>query len=334
MVTDAPFVSQAAAISLCFVAILYGMHLIVFPAAVYVLFRKQLTRGVLVMLAAVLFMFITSTILIATLFSATILDGTIVGIYFNRGVRARILMWPRNMNLIIADAIVVWRMIVLYQNKIVRAGILFLLFSFSALALFNSIGEPADGPFERALILSTVASFLSFGTNLIATLAISWKAWRYRQRNPQLWRGTQSSHAVNSAFMLLIETGILYLSWQLLVAVITHVSSHCDGSTQSCVSVQFASNAIGESTAIVAALYPTSTLVIVALKKSIADKCGPLPSANAGSSYLVSSPRSPRSNGGQIEGKIIAIQVPHDDDGWKSASQGGVSVNSQKTGYF
>jgi hypothetical protein len=56
MVTDAPFVSQAAAISLCFVAILYGrlhypmtmaivtkmilpagVHLIIFPAAVYAL---------------------------------------------------------------------------------------------------------------------------------------------------------------------------------------------------------------------------------------------------------------------------------------------------------
>jgi hypothetical protein len=50
------------------------------------------------MLAAVMFMFIMSTILMTILFSATILDGTLVGIYFNRGVRARILMWPRNMN--------------------------------------------------------------------------------------------------------------------------------------------------------------------------------------------------------------------------------------------
>jgi hypothetical protein len=96
--------------------------------------------------------------------------------------------------LIVADAIVVWRMIVLYQSKVVRIGILFLLFSFGselqsasppfytdrffpALALFNSIGEPINGPFERALVLSTVASFLSFGINLIATSAISWKAW-------------------------------------------------------------------------------------------------------------------------------------------------------------
>jgi hypothetical protein len=98
-------------------------------------------------------MFMMSTLLTVTLFTSTILDGTIVGIYFNRGVRARILMWPRNMNvrvlnysfflgsgvmqlmswqLIVADAIVVWRMIVLYQNKVVRIGILFLLFSFGS----------------------------------------------------------------------------------------------------------------------------------------------------------------------------------------------------------
>jgi len=282
------------------------------------------------MLAAVVFMFIMSTILTVTLFSATVLDGTIVGIYFNRRVRARILMWPRNMNLIAADAIVVWRMIVLYQNKFVRAGILFLLFSFSALALFNSIGEPADGPFERALILSTVAAFLSFGTNFIATSAISWKAWTYRKRNPQSWKGTQSSNAVNSAFMLLIETGILYLSWQFLVATISYVSSYCDGSTQSCINVQFASNAFAESTAIVAALYPTSTLVIVALKKSIADKCGPLPgpTTNA-SSFSVSSPINTKSNGGGTTGGVIRI------DRWnsESASRGGISVDTQKTEY-
>ncbi|KAJ7272305.1 hypothetical protein C8J57DRAFT_1318281 [Mycena rebaudengoi] len=337
MVTDARFVSQAAAISLCFVAILYGVHLIVFPAAVYALFRKHLTRGIVGMLAAVIFMFVMSTILMATLFSATILDGTLLGIYFNRGVRARILMWPRNMNLICADAIVVWRMIVLYPNRIVRAGIIFLLFSFSALALFNSIGEPADGPFERALILSTVATFLSLGTNFIATAAISWKAWRYQQRNPQLWKGLQSSTAVNDAFMLLIETGMLYLSWQIIVGTISYLSSSCDGRTYSCISVQFASNTFAESTTIVAALYPTSTLVIVALKKSIADKCGPLPTAYAGSSFLVSSPTaSVRSNGrtaSKVERPISIIQKM-DQYGRDIAAQDDIPLDTRRIGYF
>ncbi|KAJ6516896.1 hypothetical protein C8R47DRAFT_1268657 [Mycena vitilis] len=287
MFTDAPIISAPAAISLCFVAGLYGIHLIIFPAAVYVLFRKRLTRSILVMLAAVGFMFLMSTLLAITLFTSTILDGTIVGIYFGQNYRTRILMWPRNMNLIVADAIVVWRMIVLYPNKVVRAGILFLLFSFSALALFNSIGEPINGPFERALVLSTVAQFMSFGTNLIATGFISWKAWSYQRKNPRAWRGTAESNAVNGALMLLIETGILYLSWQLLVAI-------------SCTAAQFASNAIVESTTIIAALYPTSTLVIVALKKSIADQCGPLPSSNGGRSFVISAPRS-SSNGNKSE---------------------------------
>ncbi|KAJ7190822.1 hypothetical protein GGX14DRAFT_482440 [Mycena pura] len=332
MVTDAPSISPPAAISLCFVAILYGVHLLVFPAATYILFRKRLTRGNLGMLAAVVFMFATSTVLIATLFSATILDGTLLGIYFNRGVRARILMWPRNMNLISADAIVVWRMTVLYPNRIVRAGILFLLFSFSMLALFNSIGEPADGPFERALILSTVASFLSFGTNLIATAAISWKAWTYHKKNPRSWRETEPSHAVNSAFMLLIETGMLYLSWQILVATISYLSSSCDGSTQSCIAIQFSSNAFAESTTIVAALYPTSTLVIVALKKSIADQCGPLPSTFASSSYLLSSPsmRSMRSTAGPA----MMIQPLPPKDGPQSVAKASTSVGPHKDGYF
>ncbi|KAJ7677903.1 hypothetical protein DFH06DRAFT_1316695 [Mycena polygramma] len=292
MFTDAPVISAPAAISLCFVAGLYGIHLIIFPAAIYVLSRKQLTRNILVMLAAVVFMFLMSTLLTVTLFTSTILDGTIVGIYFGQSYRTRILMWPRNMNLIVADAIVVWRMIVLYPNKVVRAGILFLLFSFSALALFNSIGEPINGPFERALILSTVAQFMSFGTNLIATGFISWKAWTYQRKSPRAWRGTAESNAVNGALILLIETGILYLSWQLLVAIVSIVSSHCDPTAQSCTSAQFASNAIVESTTIIAALYPTSTLVIVALKKSIADQCGPLPSSNGGGSFVISAPRS------------------------------------------
>ncbi|KAJ7801725.1 hypothetical protein B0H14DRAFT_2894730 [Mycena olivaceomarginata] len=194
------------------------------------------------------------------------------------------------LKLIAADAIVVWRMLVLYPNKVVRVGILFLLFSFSTLALFNSIGEPADGPFERALILSTVASFLSFGTNLIATAAISWKAWTYQRRNPHSWRGTESSNAVNSAFILLIETGLL--------------TSSATG-LQWCTSVQYASNALAESTTIIAALYPTSTLVIVALKKSIADKCGPL------HRHSQSSLRS-------SEGKVMLIQMPQ--DAWQSNS--------------
>ncbi|KAJ7875038.1 hypothetical protein B0H13DRAFT_2348366 [Mycena leptocephala] len=304
MLTDAPSISPPAAISLCFVAILYGMHLIVFPAAIYVLFRKQLTRSILVMLAAVVFMFMMSTMLTVTLFASTILDGTLLGIYFNTRARARILMWPRNMNLIVADAIVVWRMIVLYKNKVVRIGILFLLFSFGTLALFNSIGEPINGPFERALVLSTVASFLSFGINLIATSAISWKAWTYRQKYPKSWTGTRSSNAVNSALLLLIETGLLYLSWQLLAATISYLSSQCDGQTQSCMNIQFASNALAESTTIIAALYPTSTLVIVALKKSIADKCGPLPSTTAVT--------SPTSTNGAKSPAALRVQMPQD----------------------
>ncbi|KAF7373234.1 hypothetical protein MSAN_00532200 [Mycena sanguinolenta] len=310
MLTDTPSISPPAAISLCFVGVLYGMHLLVFPCAVYVLCRKRLTRGILAMLAAVVFMFMMSTVLTVTLWTATILDGTIVGIYFNRGVRARILMWPRNMNLIAADAIVVWRMTVLYPNKVVHFGIYFLLFSFSALAIFNSIGEPADGPFERALILSTVASFLSFGTNFIATAALSWKAWIYRRRSPEAWRGSESLIAVNSAFMILIETGVLYLSWQLLVATITYVSSYCNGSNQSCIAVQFASNAMAESTTIVAALYPTTTLVIVALKKSIADQCGPRPAS--ATSSTVSLTRSTHS-------KVTVIKEPQ--DAWVASSQ-------------
>jgi len=248
--------------------------------------------------------------LTVTLFTATILDGTVVGIYFGQNVRAKILMWPRNMNLIVADAIVVWRMIVLYPNKVVRGGIFFLLFCFSTLALFNSIGLPADGPFERALILSSLASFLSFGTNLVATAAISWKAWTYQRKNPQSWRGTQSSHAVNNAFLLLIETGVLYLSWQLMVAIVSYSSSYCNNDLGSCKSVQFASNAIVESTTIVAALYPTSTLVIVGLKKSIADKCGPLPSTNA-SSYRIASPTS--SDGKSLG--VIRLDIPSPDSG-------------------
>ncbi|KAF8152674.1 hypothetical protein K438DRAFT_1864287 [Mycena galopus ATCC 62051] len=326
MLTDTPSISPPAAISLCFVGVLYGMHLIVFPCALYLLFRKRLSRDILGMLAAVVFMFMMSTILIATLWSATVLDGTLLGIYFNRGARARLLMWPRNMNLIAADAIVVWRMSVLYPNKVVRTGIFFLLFSFSALAIFNSIGEPANGPFERALILSTVASFLSFGTNLIATAAISWKAWSFWRRNPETWRGSQSSAAVRSAFMLLIETGMLYLSWQLLVATISYISSYCDGSTESCISVQFASNAFAESTTIVAALYPTSTLVIVALKKSIADQCGPLPNTNATSSVASSSGKS-----NDAKSPVILIQMPQ--DAWPSRTTFSPSMGSRKSEY-
>lgn len=52
--------------------------------------------------------------------------------------------------------------------------------------------------------------------------------------------------------MLLIETGMLYLSWQILVAIISYLSSSCDGRTQSCIAVQFSSNAFAESTTIVA----------------------------------------------------------------------------------
>ncbi|KAJ7719876.1 hypothetical protein DFH07DRAFT_972777 [Mycena maculata] len=67
MVTNAPFVLRPAAISLCFVTVLYAVlvryfDLIVFPATVYVLSRKKLTRGILGMLAAVMFMFMISTI--------------------------------------------------------------------------------------------------------------------------------------------------------------------------------------------------------------------------------------------------------------------------------
>ncbi|KAJ7053771.1 hypothetical protein C8F01DRAFT_549426 [Mycena amicta] len=317
MITDSPSISPPVAISLAFVAILYGMHLLVFPAAVYVLSRKQLKTHIIVMIAAIVFMFCMSTILTVTLFTATILDGTIVGIYFGQSVRSKILMWPRNINLIVGDAIVVWRMLVLYQNKVIRGGILFLLFAFSALSLFNSMGLPLNGPFSRAIFLSSLATFLSFGTNLVATGAITWKAWTYHRKNPQSWRGTQPSNAVNNAFLLLIETGALYLSWQLLVAIISYNSSYCNNDALSCKSVQFASNAMTESTTIVAALYPTSTLVIVGLKKSIADKYTPSPSTNA-SSYVISSPTSSDGRGG-----IGLVRPAGGDAEWKAKERYG-----------
>ncbi|KAJ7050948.1 hypothetical protein C8F01DRAFT_672735 [Mycena amicta] len=311
MITDSPSISPPVAISLAFVAILYGMHLLVFPEAVYVLSRKELKTHIVVMIAAIVFMFCMSAILTVTLFTATILDGTIVGIYFGQSVRSKILMWPRNINLIVGDAIVVWRMLVLYPNKVIRGGILFLLFAFSALSLFNSMGLPLNGSFSRAIFLSSLATFLSFGTNLVATGAITWKAWTYHRKNPQSSRGTQPSNAVNNAFLLLIETGALYLSWQLLVAIISYNSSYCNNDALSCKSVQFASNAMTESTTIVAALYPTSTLVIVGLKKSIADKYTPIPSTNA-SSYVISSPTSSDGRGG-----VGLVRPAGGDSDWK-----------------
>jgi hypothetical protein len=68
-------------------------------------------------------------------------------------------------------------------------------------------------------------------------------------------------NAVNSALLLLIETGLLYLSWQLLVATISYLSSQCDGKTQSCVAIQFASNAFAESMTIVAVSFHLSELL-------------------------------------------------------------------------
>jgi hypothetical protein len=66
------------------------------------------------------------------------------------------------------------------------------------------------------------------------------------------------------------------------------------------------------------ALYPTSTLVIVALKKSIADKCGPLPSTTAVT--------SPTSTNGAKSPAALRVQMPQ--DGWwqPPPSRGGVLV--------
>ncbi|KAK7446297.1 hypothetical protein VKT23_014503 [Stygiomarasmius scandens] len=280
MVYDSPSISPPATITLFFVSLLYGIHFIVFPTAVCVLLRRRLSRSVLAMLAAVTFMFCMSTILTVTLFVSTILDGTIFGIYFNQNtVRSRILMWPRNMNLICADAVVVWRMLVLYPNRYIRYFMCLFLLGFSALAIFNSIGEPRDGPFEQAVLRGNIATLLSFATNLIATSAISCKAWQFRQLGLQVKRDstiTQSEplKLVNGALMLLVESGLLYLGWQLLAAIVSQVSNNCDPKASSCLSTQFAANTLIESTTITAGLYPTLTMVIIALRQSIADGLG------------------------------------------------------------
>ncbi|KAH8829200.1 hypothetical protein DL96DRAFT_1035806 [Flagelloscypha sp. PMI_526] len=270
MVTDFPSISPPAVITLGFVILLYGIHLVLFPFAITILLKKKLTRTINIMLVATVFMFGISTLLVVTLWTATIKEGTLLGIYFNQRHRAKILQWPKNMNAICADAMVVQRMFALYPSnqsgsKWIRWPMSFLMGAFTLLSIFNSIGEPRNAPFEIALLLGSTATFLSFGINLLATTAIVWKTWGYRRRNGP------KQNDITKTLMLLIETGLVYLIWQFIGAVVSQVSKCDNRLSASCTEVQFVSNTLSSCTAIVAAILPTATLVIVALRKSVAD---------------------------------------------------------------
>ncbi|EIM89207.1 uncharacterized protein STEHIDRAFT_154886 [Stereum hirsutum FP-91666 SS1] len=233
--------------------ILYGMHLILAAFTVYVLGSagfKTWTRAPLLLTTLI-------TIITATIYVALSLDWAVKLLTPADGVYASswgltpfelALELLPNINYICSDGILIWRAIGAALNP--------------GLNLLSRM-EIRDRSIFSAWVLS-------LSTNLVATGLIGFKAWRYR-RTIKVNLGDTSVHSRTSApkiMLLLIESGVLYcLFWMLLIGM--NVSFATEVTMN--LNVRFTGSILQDASVQLSGIYPITIIVLVALRKSVAD---------------------------------------------------------------
>ncbi|KAI0030278.1 hypothetical protein K488DRAFT_87913 [Vararia minispora EC-137] len=193
-------------------------------------------------------------------------------------------------NVLLSDAIVLWRMCVLWRNDVailVLAGVLWLVNI--GVSIANVISEyywqthPMQymlqvQPIYTDTVLGSVALALSLASNLAATSLISWKAWRHRQLIRRHLSSGAKRTRVERVMSLLIESGTLYCVIWILYTINSRSSAMninhklADASQtpngQPFVVTFYGTEYFNRFMAQLTGIYPTIIIVLVALQKT------------------------------------------------------------------
>lgn len=184
-----------------------------------------------------------------------------------------------SVNCIIGDAIVWWRVCVIWRNKAVYCiGLLLVILTL----VLGSIGyhELRIVPTTGVALLATNNAFIkattivSLATNALATVLIAYKAWEHRQLVKKLFSAAGTKSRVLNALALLVESGSIYCAFVTFVVFYQTNPVPSQGSAGLIVAVRVAMCFLYGCLVPLMAIYPTIIIVLVALKRSPIDTGG------------------------------------------------------------
>ncbi|KAE9394769.1 hypothetical protein BT96DRAFT_178689 [Gymnopus androsaceus JB14] len=278
-----------------FMSFFYGMYLLIFPIAVTTLLRNGILKGVNNRASLSMFILTLLTFLSTTLFwtmyiaeyTATVrlnlysnFDVSIVdraAVASRQAIRfAMVILWPQLINFMVGDAIVVWRVWVLYsERKYVRISLVVLwvltCLSYTAytgwrqhLMIINGTGA-FDTIAEN---LQVICFSMSCGTNIIGTCLIGLKAWEFRRYIRMNTGGKGKSTVIQRCLDLMTETGILYCILQFTFLMLNSIQS--SNNEPSGGAMDIATHLMIEAAIVIGAIYPILTVILVSQSRSIA----------------------------------------------------------------
>ncbi|KAM5542712.1 hypothetical protein V8D89_003673 [Ganoderma adspersum] len=163
-------------------------------------------------------------------------------------------------NILIGDAVVWWRVCVIWQHKVVNCIGLLLSGSIQSTELVFLIAQ--NGYAQASVVLS-------LSTNVLATSLVAYKAWVHRQLLKQHLASAGTTSQVLKALALLIESGCIYCV--LLVFVIVYQTDTTPSGRAGLMFNKFGAYFTYGCLVPLVAIYPTIIIVLVALKRSPID---------------------------------------------------------------
>ncbi|VDC00681.1 unnamed protein product [Peniophora sp. CBMAI 1063] len=183
-------------------------------------------------------------------------------------------------NVLLGDAIVLWRMCVLLDQKIWARMIALSLFTSTlSLAIVNLVDEVRQLTGDGALLglaglsdlaAGTIVQGLSLATNVISTTFIGWRAWCYRRDIAANLAALSRRSMAEKVMTVLVESGFVYcFVW--ILFIVDSKTSAINPSAESGLSTHSLTGGaryFNHYVAQITGIYPTLILVIVALEQS------------------------------------------------------------------
>ncbi|KZV70401.1 hypothetical protein PENSPDRAFT_444456 [Peniophora sp. CONT] len=257
-------------------SVLFGMFCALVTLAIYVLVRKGLrARSQQVMLGVVLVMYAISLIhWVLQLLLIQPLGASFELLEIAESLGPLVLL---SANVILSDAIVLWRMCVLCNQHIIARALAVTLLSstigltaatIAAMTPIAEFGEGSDSVFSLSdTTYGTAVLGLSLASNVVATFSIGWRVWRYRRDISAHLASLNHQSIVEKVMTVLVESGFVYcIVWILYILDSVHLGPQFNAGT----------NAFGVDNPVwfsrlmpqLTGIYPTIIIVIVALEQS------------------------------------------------------------------
>ncbi|KAI0317257.1 hypothetical protein OF83DRAFT_166769 [Amylostereum chailletii] len=244
----------------------FGIYTLLIVQSTYILLHKDFRlKSIRWMLAVTGVMYILSAMhwaaILSRLLSILHSQGRIaVDSSYRMGLIATI---STGLNLLLSDAVVMWRVYVLWgRNKIVLISCSLSFLATAEAALFSKGQNVLRTAYGIYLGTASLVTFcLSLATNMWSTALIAYKAWYYRRNIAAHIRRCSRKSMVEKVLTLLLESGALYASIQIITLAFGNLSS----------TITFEVVLLGVLPQ-VSGIYPTIIVVLVCLQETHCDQ--------------------------------------------------------------